>query len=244
MAKSRNSHSGFGRDAAFPPTRWTALADAGLREAIKAELYQQYWDPLYYWARRKPLTHEDAKDFTQGFLTEILLGREFLSKADRTRGRFRSLLVKAFQNYIGNQRRKKHAVTGVEGDISECQIPEEVPCDPGAAFDYASACRVLDRVLAELESECRRDGLESHWGIFQERVAQPLLGSQCAPGLKELRRKYGVASEVQAANMMVTVKRRFRRLLERRLTRPGAAPAEIEEALQDFLSIFSQPHGR
>jgi len=243
VAKSRNSHSGFGRDAAFPPTRWTALVDAGLREAVKAELYQQYWDPLYYWARRKPLTHEDAKDFTQGFLTEILLGREFLSKADRTRGRFRSLLVKAFQNYIGNQRRKKHAVTGVEGDISEYQIPEEVPSDPAAAFDYVWASKMLDAVLNDLESECRRDGLQSHWGVFQERVVKPLLGGQPALGLEEICRKYAVGSEAQASNMVVTVKRRFRRILERSLTGQGGSPHDTEEALGDFLSIFSQAQG-
>jgi hypothetical protein len=242
VSKVPNQHSVFGARAAFPATCWTRLADTDRREALRAEVYQQYWDPLYCYARRKGFAHEDAKDFTQGFLTEILLGREFLSRADRTRGRFRSLLVKAFQNHIGNRLRKKHAVTGVEGDVSEYQIPDEVPGDPAAAFDYVWASRVLDGVLTDLESECRRDGLESHWGLFQERVVKPLLGGQPALGMEELCRRYAVASEAQASNMVVTVKRRFRRILERSLIRPGGPHSDAGEALGDFLGIFSQAH--
>ena len=243
VAKSRNEHGVFGRGPAFPTTCWTGLRDADQQEALRAELYKQYWDPLYCYARRKGFADEDAKDFTQGFLTEILLGREFLSKADRTRGRFRSLLVKAFQNYIGNRLRKKRVATGAEGDVSEYQIPDETPCDPAAAFDYAWACKVLEGVLTDLESECERDGLQSHWGIFQERVVKPILGGQPALCMEEIRRKYAVRSEAQASNMMVTVKRRFRRILERSLTRQGGSQDDAQEALGDFLSVFSQSHG-
>ena len=240
MSGVRNQRSAFGRRAAFPTTCWTGIGDAGHLEALRAELYKQYWDPLYCYARRKGFAYEDARDFTQGFLTDILLGREFLSKADRSRGRFRSLLVKAFQNYIGNGLRKKKVPTGAEADVSEYQVPDAVPHDPAAAFDYVWASKVLDEVLADLESECQRDGLQSHWGIFQERVVKPFLAGQPASCIEEVCRKYAISSASQASNMLVTVKRRFCRVFARHVVHQGGSQDEVQEAIDDFLAIFSQ----
>jgi hypothetical protein len=206
---------------------------------VKAKLYEQYWDPLYCYARRRGFAQADASDLAQGFLTDILLGREFLSKADRARGRFRSLLVKAFQNHIGNVMRKKKVPTGAEGDVCENPVHEAVPDDPGAAFDYAWATTILDAVLADLESECLRDGLDRHWGLFKERVMQPLLKGAPAPCLDAICRKYAVKSQ-HASNMIVTVKRRFRQVLTRHLTEQGDSQKDADEALADFLGVFSR----
>lgn len=209
---------------------------------MREELYKQYWDPLYCYARRKGFVHEDAKDFTEDFLTDILVGkRKFLSKADRRRGKFRSLLVKSFQNYIGNELRKKRAPTGAEADVSEYEVPAAVPCDPAAAFDYAWACTVLDAVLTELESECLRDGLQSHWGVFQERLLRTLR-HQPESSTREICRRYAIPSAQQASNMLVTVERRFHRVLARHIARPGSSQDEIEEAIGDLRSIFEQYH--
>jgi DNA-directed RNA polymerase specialized sigma24 family protein len=236
----RNRDSAFGRRPAFPSTRWTRIEDVDQRDAVREELYRQYWDPLYCYARRKGFVHEDAKDFTEDFLTDNLVGkRKLLSKADRRRGKFRSLLVKSFQNYIGNRLRKKRAPTGAEADVSEYEVPAAVPRDPAAAFDYAWACKVLDDVLAELESECLRDGLRPHWGVFQERYMNSLR-HQPESSMREICRKYAIPSAQQASNMLVTVARRFRRILARHVARPGSSPEEIEQAIQDFLSIFDQ----
>ena len=239
MSQSRNRASGFGRGPVFPTTCWTVLGDEERREAVRAELYQQYWDPLYCYARRRGFTRDDATDFTQGFLTEILLGREFLAKADRKRGRFRSLLVKSFQNYIGNILRKKKISPGPEGDVSEYPVAEMIPQDPAAAFDYVWATKMLDGVLADLQAECQRDGLHPHWEIFEEKVMKPVLGGTAAPALEEICRRHAIRSEAQGSNMIVTIKRRFRRILVQHLTAQAGAPAETQEALDDFLGIFS-----
>ena len=230
----------FGRPAPFPTTSWTMIGDTEQGQAVQAELYGRYGDPLYCYARRRGFSEEDAKDFTQGFFTEILLGREFLSKADRTRGRFRSLLVKAFQNYIAGLLRKKKVPIAAEADVSECRVPDTVPHDPGTAFDYVYATNTLDRVLTDLEFECRRDGLKAHWRIFEERVAKPTLDGTAAPSLEEICTRYAVGSEGQASNMIVTVKRRFRRILLRYVVEQDSSEAEAEEALRDFLGIFSR----
>ncbi|MFC1792965.1 RNA polymerase sigma factor [Planctomycetota bacterium] len=223
----------------FPTTQWTAIEDIRQRETLKEELYAQYWNPLYHFCRRNGISSEDAQDFVQGFLTEILLGREFISKADRTRGRFRSLLLISFKNYIGMIRRKNRIPLSSNNDISECDVPETVPQDPVAAFDYTWAISILDRALVDLETECKRDGLEVHWAIFKEKVLDPILNNTPVPSLKELCKKYSVAKNGQASSMIVTVKRRFGKILNRYLAETGDPEGIPEEALNDFINIFS-----
>jgi len=233
--KSENASERIG----FPTTQWTAIEDGKHRETLKAELYTQYWNPLYHYIRRQGLSTEDAQDYVQGFLTEILLGREFISKADRTRGRFRSLLLISFKNYIGMIRRKNKMPLSSEIDVSECDIPEVIPQDPVAAFDYTWATSILDRVLIDLENECKQDNLETHWAIFKEKVLDPLMDNTPVPSLTDLCRRNAIANASQASNMIVTVKRRFRKILNRYLAENNNSEDLSEDALSDFISIFS-----
>jgi hypothetical protein len=65
------------RPARFATTRWTlvlAARDAGTPESLDAlaELYQEYWPPLYAFLRRRGHSREDAEDFTHGFFTRLI----------------------------------------------------------------------------------------------------------------------------------------------------------------------------
>ena len=56
------------------------------------ELCRTYWFPLYVYVRRQTLTREDAEDLTQEFFSR-LLEKNYLAKADRERGKFRTFLL-------------------------------------------------------------------------------------------------------------------------------------------------------
>ena len=70
----------------FPHTRWSVVvranagSEAGAHEAL-ADLCRDYWRPLFYFARRKGHSPEDAQDLTQGFIAE-LLERNAIARAD------------------------------------------------------------------------------------------------------------------------------------------------------------------
>src|SRR5262250_2168842 len=51
--------------------------------------------------RRRGYSTEDAEDLTQDFFTSLLQG-PLLQRADPERGRFRSLLLKALQDFLGH----------------------------------------------------------------------------------------------------------------------------------------------
>ena len=61
----------------FPTTRWTLVVAAGdlrrkeARSAL-AFLCENYWYPLYAYARGRGLSREDAEDVTQGFFARLL----------------------------------------------------------------------------------------------------------------------------------------------------------------------------
>jgi RNA polymerase sigma-70 factor (ECF subfamily) len=58
-----------------------------------------YWKPLYFFVRQKGYDHAAAEDAVQSFLV-MLLERKVVAQANPGRGRFRSLLLAALDNYL------------------------------------------------------------------------------------------------------------------------------------------------
>src|SRR2546423_4426848 len=99
----------------FATTRWSvvlscadpALGDETVRQAL-AELCKTYWRPVFAFICRQGRSVPDAQDLTQDFLLMVLEG-SLLKRADPSRGRFRSLLLKALQNFLFDDIAKKRA---------------------------------------------------------------------------------------------------------------------------------------
>ena len=231
-----------GENVQFPQTAWTMMLDPSLRERMRQEISTRYWKPLYFYLRRKGFDNETAKELTQEFFAEILLGRDLIKHADRTRGKFRTLLLTALNRYVASIRRSK------KGPLSEKvanleipdKIPDHIPHEPVDAFDYTWAAALLEGVLAELEACCRRDGMEIHWRIFQAKVLEPITNDTVTPSWAEICDKNGIKGHARASNMLVTVKRRFQVILRRQLRQTVESAVEVEGAFQDLLNIFSK----
>ena len=113
-SQSNNSSSDSkAQKRVFATTSWSMVlqaADAqasGVEDAL-SELCQQYWYPLYAFARRKGFDRSQAEDLTQGFFTE-LLEKNRLQSAEPSRGSFRSFLLASLSNYIANHWRAESA---------------------------------------------------------------------------------------------------------------------------------------
>lgn len=147
----------------FPQTRWTLIrrvrSDPSAHREELGQLLGDYWKPLYHLGRRKGLSIEAAKDAVQGFLAR-LLERDFLTSLDPERGRFRSYLRSAFQNYLANlhahdaaQKRGGNVPTvALDFDLAEAEL-DATSSDPEAAFDRTWALGVLERALQRLRAE-------------------------------------------------------------------------------------------
>ena len=58
-----------------------------------------YWYPLYAYARRRGFGPEDAEDLTQEFFHQ-LLASDWIARADRSKGRFRTFLLCAYKTSL------------------------------------------------------------------------------------------------------------------------------------------------
>lgn len=68
-----------------------------------------YWPPLHAYVRRRGYSPDDARDLTQSFFA-VLIEKNALSRADRVRGRFRTFLLTAMENFLRNEHDRAQAL--------------------------------------------------------------------------------------------------------------------------------------
>ena len=94
----------------FQTTRWSVVLVSsqsrapGYKEAF-ADLCKIYWYPLYGFIRHRGYSPEDAEDLVQGFFL-YLVERKTLSRADRSKGKFRSFLLASLQNFLSDEAKR------------------------------------------------------------------------------------------------------------------------------------------
>jgi len=242
-----------GLNEAFDPTPWTDIDKIQNRDTISAQqmtgdLLKRYWKPVYCYLLRKGHPNETAKDLTQGFFHEVVLGRSLIHKADREKGRFRTFILTVLDRYLisvhrGETAKKRKPVGGMvqlEGIDTYRDIELIHSFTPIEAFNYTWASELLDQVLADVEKECLKNGQETHWQVFHAKIAQPIMSNTEPPSLAEICSKYRVESESKASNMIVTVKRRFQGILAGHLRKFMLTDSEIDAEISDLMKILSK----
>ncbi len=120
------------------------------------------------------------------------------------------------------------------------RIPEPaLSASPADAFNHAWAASLLDDALTELEKECTESGKRTHWEVFVARVVEPAMENASPIPLPELCAKFGINSEMIASNMIITVKRRFRSMLRRRVRSFVDSDDEIDEEIGELVTMLS-----
>ena len=162
----------------FVTTRWSVIlscadvsGDEGKLNKALAELCKIYWRPVFAFICQKGHSVSDAQDLTQDFFVMVLKGH-LLQRADRTRGRFRSLMLKALQDFLSDDAEKRHTrkrgrdVQFVSWDDwmaespSRLSIPiqESENWPPERVLDVRWAATVVERALRRLGDECEKRG--------------------------------------------------------------------------------------
>src|SRR6516165_7840500 len=98
----------------FATTHWSVVMTAGATGSAQAaaaleKLCASYWYPLYAHVRRRGHDPETARDLTQGFFAEILTNGA-IALADSGRGRFRTFLLAALDNFLHHHHRDANAL--------------------------------------------------------------------------------------------------------------------------------------
>ena len=237
-----------GVQEAFLTTHWSLIDGVRSSENEDGEralidvLLKRYWKPVYCYLRRKGYDNEYAKDLSQGFFHEVVLGRDLFEKADPTKGRFRSFLLIALNRYLATLHAAENAQKRIPREklVSlDMVAPSEFrqaasDFTPEESFDYAWVSALLERVLDEVETRCYEDGKGVHWHVFREKVLAPIMEGADSPAMGDLCQKYEIDDPHTASNMIITVKRRFRTILRNHLRETVVSDGEVDDELEQI----------
>ena len=230
----------------FRTTSWTLIVRAQGSATDLEQLVGMYWSPCYAYLRRQGHSSHDAADLTQGFLTEIVLKRDLIKRADPDRGRFRSFILCALSKFVIDEYRKTR---GRDGKRARVLIPDDplvlalaepnTAEDPAQAFDRQWAATVLDIAMRRLEEACNREGLGQHWIAFESRVKSPAVyGSQPA-SINSLLKAVDARGPEEISSMLHTVKRKFRSVLRDVVAETIDDPELLDAELQMLKELLS-----
>ncbi|MFO1460327.1 MAG: sigma-70 family RNA polymerase sigma factor [Verrucomicrobiota bacterium] len=154
--------------ADFKATVWTDLeavvsgADPVRQREALERLCRNYWKPVYAYIRRRGNPPDESRDLTQDFFHH-LLRKERLKLVDQRRGRFRSFILRALQNFLASdwdrrsaQKRDVRLVVSLDAPIGDGDWlwePASESPSPDHVFDRLWALDLLDRVRIRLENE-------------------------------------------------------------------------------------------
>lgn len=221
-----------------------STGDDALAQQAFDSLVRRYWPAVYAFIRRTGRSVHESLDLTQAFVADVLMDRKLIHGADRSRGRFRSLLLTAVGNFLREAHRRETRLkrSPREGHMLQLDAVSELASGaegetPESAFQSAWCRTLVQTVLQRVREECRRDGLLKHWRVFEGRVVQPLLLGTQPVSFDALVRELGLQGPAQAANLQVTVKRRFAAALRAEVASTVGNPEEVDEELREFLRL-------
>lgn len=232
----------------FATTHWSVVLAAGqgdspgTDEALE-KLCRTYWYPLYVFVRRSGHTQHDAEDLTQEFFAR-LLDKQYLSAVDRSKGKFRSFLLAAFQHFASNQRRDARAqkrgghctFISLNDEAAEQDYLRSAPADLSAdkLFDRQWAMTLLDQVVGRLREEFVAAGKAAQF----EELKNFLTGDKQAGAYAELAARLHTTEA--ALKMAVSrMRQRYGELLRAEIANTVSSPAEVEDELRALFAVLS-----
>ena len=246
-----------GMKSKLPETRWSLILGARTRNQTRRRLAidnltMAYWKPIYCYLRRHRYDNEEAKDLTQDFFFKFIVTGKLLETADREVGCFRQLLRTALRRFIINVERDRKRIKRApkEGiiplgsiELGSLNVPAaEATADQ--AFDYAWITNLLDQTLSETRRQCCTSRQKVHWQVFHRKVLAPIIEGADEISMEEISRVYGLKDANQANSRVVTVKRRFGRILMHRLRDLTGSGDQAEAEFNEIMRFLSEKSAR
>jgi len=206
-------------------------------------LCNQYWQPLYYFVRRRGYTKQDAQDLTQGFFAR-LLDKGLIWAADRERGRFRTFMLTALQNYLTNEwdRMNRQKRGGGQQFLSleqagnaeaGYQLLAPDTASPDQLFERRWAQALLQVVLRRLREEFdARDG-RGRFDVLKEF----LFSDRGQVSYADAAVRIGL-SESATKSAIYRLRQRYGELFTEEITQTVASPEEVDDEIRHLLAVL------
>lgn len=238
----------------FATTRWSvilAAADSAsdeqnARDAL-GELCRTYWRPIFSFVCRRGYSTEDAQDLTQDFFM-MVLGNNWLQHADESRGRFRSLLLKSLQNFLGHATERKRAqkrggdVEFVSWDDWMAEAPSQLSISAQTfdslpaerLFDLRWAATVVEQALRRLREECESKGRLRLFETLSEHLAE----ERAEVSYARIAAALGIA-EAAVKKQLHNLRQRYRWLLRDEVAHTVENPADVDDEIRHLCAVLA-----
>ncbi len=174
---------------AFESTMWTLIGKArdGSREALE-EVLQQYRYPLLAYLKGRGIADHDAEDIAQEVFLQVC-DEDFLKKADKKKGRFRTLLLRVTQHILLSDLRKQYSKKRGSGRraISIEELADvDIPAVDEVRWNNLWAKNMLRMALDKLQADGARLKAPYHKVLvlrYLEGLSNPEIAAQigCKP---------------------------------------------------------------
>jgi RNA polymerase sigma factor (sigma-70 family) len=233
----------------FATTHWSVVLSAGRRDTPRARdalsrLCQTYWFPLYSFVRQRGHSAEDAQDLTQEFLAR-LLEKDWISDADKSKGRFRTFLLSAMKHFLADEWDKSRAqkrggdfhFEPLQFDNAETRFAREPShnATPERTFELDWALSLLEEVLNRL----RREYEEQNKSELFAALRSCLVGDRTDQPYAELAKSMG-SSEGMVKSAVHRLRQRYRQLLRDEIANTVSDPEEVDEEMRYLFAILSR----
>ena len=230
----------------FGTTHWSVVLAAGQRESPEAAdalegLCRTYWYPLYVYLRRQGNSPEDAQDLVQEFFFR-LLEKNYLAKADRERGKFRTFLLQSLKNFMINEwkaagRLKRGGgleFISIDADAAEGRYAaESAPsADPENEYEQRWAVTLIEKTLTILRQEFQ---VADKTRMFEE-LSGFIWGAQSTASYAEIAGHLHL-TEGAVKVAVHRLRQRFRELLRAEIAHTVARPEDIDDELRHLISV-------
>jgi DNA-directed RNA polymerase specialized sigma24 family protein len=248
-----NANAALERDRPnrFVTTRWSMVLSCGTpeehaREAL-AELCRIYWRPIFAFICRRGYSVPDAQDLTQDFFVMIIEGK-LLQLADPGRGRFRSLLLKALQNFLIDSHDRCHAqkrgghmqfvcwndwMAEAPSQLSiQGREVENWPAEK--IYDVRWAATVVERALNRLGEECETRGRRRMFGVMSKYLAAERADISYAVIASTL----GVPTDA-VKRLLHHLRERYRAILREEVSQTVETPAQVDDEIRYLCAVLA-----
>jgi len=237
-------------NGAFATTHWSVVLLAGqegkvpeAREAF-AQVYLDYWYPLYAYVRRRGNAPANAEDITQDFFVH-LLAKKSLQGLEQSGGRFRSFLLRSLDNFLANEWDRRHAqkrgdgqtplsLNVTDGEFKYSQMLSDGET-PESLFERQWVFTLLAKVLEQLRRECEATGKSN---LFED-LRLHLQGDRQGPPYAEIAARQGL-SEGALKVTVYRLRQRYVELLREEIARTVSRPEEVDEELRHLIALSAR----
>jgi RNA polymerase sigma-70 factor (ECF subfamily) len=224
----------------MPTTMWTAIFQARQagHQALDV-LIRKYRPPVLAFVRNAGFDETEAEDLAQEvFLT--LIRDDILDKADKGRGKFRSLLLGVTRHTISTCRRHEGRVKRggdmkrmePEADASSSFALEELLAGPETdeTFDFLWVENLVRIGMSRLREECEREGSPYFTALFlhtNDRLDYPGIAQRLG------------ASDANVKNYLHQARLKLKRHVLREVKAYSSSPTEYESEIAYLMKFLA-----